>query len=435
MALPVKFSIIILSYNRARQLRNVLASVTAQTYPADEVIIIDGGSTDGTKDLVKEFDGVQFQVVRERDETGVFTGSLAHSANVGARLARNSWIYFLSDDAVMDRKCLEVMAQEIVRSPTYGAYASKFNLYDSRNTHGHRFHDDLLLFNFGAVDKRILEKIGGFDEGYKFYSWNIDFSYHLWIHGYKIFKSDSLVFHHWHENEGGDPYQDEARFYEKVQKYRAEHKEISRWAELMKSFTLYRTSKILGPVIEELISQTPKGGHIAEIGFGSGMTAILLADLGYRVTALDIDPDVIDLLKYKIGYISNLYVQKQDMFNLDNFDDDYFDVMYHQGVLEHFSDNEIIDTLKQQGRIARKIVFDVPNDKRKEKFQLYGNERFLPLHHWMSLIEKAGLQVEKICGRRFGPYAQWLPARLLSRDGWLARWKGESNTYVCKKPG
>jgi ubiquinone/menaquinone biosynthesis C-methylase UbiE len=179
--------------------------------------------------------------------------------------------------------------------------------------------------------------------------------------------------------------------------------------------------------------QTPKGGHIAEIGFGSGMTSILLANLGYKVTALDIDPDVIDLLKDKIGYINNLYVQKQDMFNLKNFDNNYFDIVYHQGVLEHFTDNEIIQTLRQQGRIAKKVVFDVPNDKRKIKFQLYGNERFLSINHWKELIGKSDLHVEKICGRRFPKYYEWLPSKLKNPNSWFARLKGESNTYVCKK--
>lgn len=433
MNLPIKFSAVILSYNRAHQLEKALASVCLQTYPADEIIVIDGGSTDGTLELEKHFEGVQFKVVNERDGYGNLTGSLAHSANVGFRMARNSWVYFLSDDAVMEKNCLEIIAKEIVRNMDCAAYASKFNLYDSRNAHGHRYLDDKLLLNFGAIDRRVLNKIGGFDEEYKFYSWNADISYRLWTSGHKIYKSDSLVYHYWNGDECQDTYGDEKRFYEMVRKYKNEHKEMSRWADLLKSFTLYRTSKILGPVIEEILLHVPQGGHIAEIGFGSGMTSILLANLGYRVTALDIDPDVIDLLRDKIGYINNLYVQKQDMFNLDSIDDDYFDVMYHQGVLEHFSDEEIVHTLSQQARVARKVVFDVPNDKRREKFQLYGNERFLPVRHWVALIERSGLHVEKICGRRFAKWTEWFPARLLSRDSWFARWKGESNTYVCKR--
>lgn len=416
-------------------LKEVLASVRGQTYPADEVIVIDGGSSDGSLELKEIFEGVRFEVVKERDCGGLLVGSLAHSANIGIRLARNEWVYLLSDDAVMARNCLEILAKEIAQNDGYAAYASMFNLYDSRNTHGHRYFDEKILINFGAFNRRIYEKLGGFDESYRFYSWNADISYRLWSEGYRIYKSNSLICHHWNGDELPDMYGDEKRFYEKAQKYKMKHKEMSRWADLLKTFTLYRTSKILGPVIEEIQLHVPPGGHIAEVGFGSGMTSILLANLGYRVTALDIDHDVIDLLKGKIGYINNLYVQKQDMFNLDNIDDEHFDVMYHQGVLEHFSDEEIVHTLSQQGRVARKVIFDVPNDKRRVKFQLYGNERFLPVRHWVRLIDMAGLRVEKICGRRFAGWTEWLPARMLSRDCWFARWKGESNTYVCKRPG
>ena len=51
----MKLSIITINYNNAEGLRKTLASVAAQTYRDIEHIIIDGGSTDGSVDIIKEY--------------------------------------------------------------------------------------------------------------------------------------------------------------------------------------------------------------------------------------------------------------------------------------------------------------------------------------------------------------------------------------------
>ena len=51
----MKLSIITINYNNAEGLRKTLASVAAQTYPHIEHIIVDGGSTDGSVEIVREY--------------------------------------------------------------------------------------------------------------------------------------------------------------------------------------------------------------------------------------------------------------------------------------------------------------------------------------------------------------------------------------------
>lgn len=51
----MKISIVTINYNNAEGLRKTLASVAAQTYRDIEHIIIDGGSTDGSVDVIKEY--------------------------------------------------------------------------------------------------------------------------------------------------------------------------------------------------------------------------------------------------------------------------------------------------------------------------------------------------------------------------------------------
>ena len=52
----MKLSIITINYNNAEGLRKTLASVASQTYPTIEHIIVDGASTDGSVDVIKEYE-------------------------------------------------------------------------------------------------------------------------------------------------------------------------------------------------------------------------------------------------------------------------------------------------------------------------------------------------------------------------------------------
>ena len=52
----IKLSIITINYNNAEGLRKTLASVAAQTYPNIEHIIVDGNSTDGSVEVIREYE-------------------------------------------------------------------------------------------------------------------------------------------------------------------------------------------------------------------------------------------------------------------------------------------------------------------------------------------------------------------------------------------
>ena len=51
----MKFSIITINYNNVEGLRNTVKSVVNQTYTDYEFIIIDGGSTDGSVEVITEY--------------------------------------------------------------------------------------------------------------------------------------------------------------------------------------------------------------------------------------------------------------------------------------------------------------------------------------------------------------------------------------------
>ena len=94
----VNVSVIIPTYNRKNLLKRALHSVSNQTFVPQEIIVVDDGSSDGTKDWVLE----RFPDVRYiyQDNSGV-----SSARNSGIKEAIGSWIAFLdSDDEWMSNK-------------------------------------------------------------------------------------------------------------------------------------------------------------------------------------------------------------------------------------------------------------------------------------------------------------------------------------------
>ena len=65
-----RISVITITYNSAATLEETIRSVTSQDYPALEYVIIDGGSTDGTLDIVQKYKD-QIQVVVSEPDNGI----------------------------------------------------------------------------------------------------------------------------------------------------------------------------------------------------------------------------------------------------------------------------------------------------------------------------------------------------------------------------
>ena len=93
-------SVVVCTYNRITLLKSCLNSIYTQDYPKSnfEVIIVDGGSTDGTEELCKEFPQIRF-ITESRF-------GLAYARNKGAELARGSIVAYTDDDCLVDKAWL-----------------------------------------------------------------------------------------------------------------------------------------------------------------------------------------------------------------------------------------------------------------------------------------------------------------------------------------
>jgi glycosyltransferase involved in cell wall biosynthesis len=94
-------SVIIPSYNRADLLPRALNSVYAQSLPANEVIVIDDGSTDKTQQIIHQFFPQVAYIYQSNQGVSV-------ARNTGIKCAKGDWLAFLdSDDEWLPNKLLQ----------------------------------------------------------------------------------------------------------------------------------------------------------------------------------------------------------------------------------------------------------------------------------------------------------------------------------------
>ena len=104
-------SVIVAVYNGSKTLQRCIDSVSDQTYPDKELIIIDGGSTDGTVDLlVANNDKITYW--QSEPDNGIY-----NAWNKALNHAKGDWIYFLgSDDYLWKRSVFEEIPSHLFKA-------------------------------------------------------------------------------------------------------------------------------------------------------------------------------------------------------------------------------------------------------------------------------------------------------------------------------
>ncbi len=97
-------SVVVPTYNRADRLGKTLRSVLNQTWQDFELIVVDDGSTDGTRDVVSSFSRIKY--ISLPDNHGV-----SRARNEGLSQARGRYICFLDSDDLWDKNKLKVQLQ------------------------------------------------------------------------------------------------------------------------------------------------------------------------------------------------------------------------------------------------------------------------------------------------------------------------------------
>ena len=167
-------SVVIPAYNEERVLPGTLAALFTQAGDY-EVIVVDGGSTDGTRQVLHRF---EFCVPSSRVTCHSSRLALeapkgrASQMNVGAKQARGEWLLFLHADTVLPPEAIQRLNEmEADQTIQAGGFMHRFSgddwrlrlisfLDNFRCTRSRIIYGDQALF----VRRRLFEQLGGFPD-------------------------------------------------------------------------------------------------------------------------------------------------------------------------------------------------------------------------------------------------------------------------------
>jgi len=180
---PPVFSIIIPAYNAAKTMARALESILAQRFIDYEVLIMDGISTDGTLEIVKDFKDSRIKIFSERDN-GVYD-----AMNKGIERSTGTWLYFLGGDDFLfnndvlsqvtfhiNSKKVDVVYGDVNSTRFGGLYDGKF---DEAKIRIKNICHQAIFFK-----KSVFSKVGLFDISFK--------AHGDWDHNFKWFFDDSI---------------------------------------------------------------------------------------------------------------------------------------------------------------------------------------------------------------------------------------------------
>lgn len=166
------FSVIIPTYNRADFLKICIDSVINQIFDSFELIIVDDGSSDNTKNIVNRFNDTRINYIYQ-EHNGV-----SSARNRGLKSARSEFICFLDSDDRFRREKLSITYEYIQNNPRYHIFHTEELWYRSgaylpqKKNHqkpcGRVFTQAIKLccvsISTVALKKQIFDEIGFFDE-------------------------------------------------------------------------------------------------------------------------------------------------------------------------------------------------------------------------------------------------------------------------------
>jgi len=110
-----KISIVTPTLNQGKFIEQTILSVLNQTYPNVEYIIVDGGSTDQTVDILEKHKG-RFILIQGNDK------GQTDAINIGFKAATGHLVGWLNSDDLLDSNAVELVIERFKRNPNASVY-------------------------------------------------------------------------------------------------------------------------------------------------------------------------------------------------------------------------------------------------------------------------------------------------------------------------
>lgn len=175
-------TIYVTNYNYGRFLRQAVDSVLSQTYKDFELIIIDDGSTDDSRDIIAQYEGdPRIRVILQQNK------GLNASNNVAVRAARGRYVMRLDADDFLDDNALLVMTNALEAQPELAlVFPDWYYVDEDGNVTGqerrHNFQSEVTLLDQPAhgactmIRRECLLEVEAYSSGFRCQD-----GYDLWL--------------------------------------------------------------------------------------------------------------------------------------------------------------------------------------------------------------------------------------------------------------
>ena len=167
-------SVITVCYNAKDYIEQCMQSVIKQDYGNYEYVIIDGGSTDGTKETLEKYKE-NLSYWHSKSDRG-----LAHAFNEGVLHSKGIWLIFLnSDDYFLEEGTLKTISDELLNNDSADVIFGQVNIVSREKTphyiggpYGGEFnwndflYRDTIPHQAAFTNRRLFEQDGLFDENF-----------------------------------------------------------------------------------------------------------------------------------------------------------------------------------------------------------------------------------------------------------------------------
>lgn len=196
-------SVVIPNYNRGKTISLALESVFSSTYKNYEVIVVDGGSTDNSIEIIRKFDCKLVELNREEDKH-------SRALNAGVEISKGNILLFIDTDSCLPRDALEKINDMFNREKDISVIVGmpdafcKFKNIASQHfnlrIHFNYLHmPDYISTLYGsvcAIRREAFFDVGGFDANLTESDDN-DLGYRLSDRGYKIKLNKNIQINHY----------------------------------------------------------------------------------------------------------------------------------------------------------------------------------------------------------------------------------------------